>query len=154
MEAPLERPDPSQGGHIRQMFVDDRNHFTVMFGMYGSVWPKVLPYCLLNMLWTAVIWQLKHSYGIDLTSSPSGHTFMGSLASFLIVTRLKIIYDHYMFNSQKLSDLYKAVRELAQYCCVLTRRDQSIQAKQWRHDVLYHAIVLLRVTMAVLEFKR
>ena len=156
MESPITPPDNSMGKAIRHLHhADDKGrHLSVLFQRYGSVWPSVLPYCILNMMWTILIWNLKNTYGIDLTSSNTGHQFMGSLAAFLIVTRLKLLYDHYMFNAQQLANLYKSIRELAQYCCILTKRDKSPQAQQWRHDVLYHAIVLLRVTMAALEFKR
>jgi hypothetical protein len=78
---------------------------------------------------------------------------MATMMAFLVVARVKIMYDYYIYNSQKLSDCCRALRELAHYTCTLTARDKSTRAKEWRQDVIYNGIILLRVTMAVLEFR-
>jgi hypothetical protein len=73
--------------------------------------------------------------------------------SFLMVTRIKIIYDRYMRSGACLHDLLKSCRELVQYMVALTSNDRSPAAAQWRHDVAYSTLVLLRATVAVLEFQ-
>jgi predicted membrane chloride channel (bestrophin family) len=73
--------------------------------------------------------------------------------SFLMVTRIKIIYDRYMHSGACLHNLLKACRELVQYTVALTSNDRSPAAAQWRHDVAYSTLVLLRSTVAVLEFQ-
>lgn len=153
MEAPEPRPDLTKGQAVRHMMWDDSSHWTVLTQLYGSVWPRVFPYCVANVVMTYTIWYLKNNNIVDLTSAPSGHKYMATMMSFLVVTRVKIMYDHYMYNSQKLSDCYRAIRELAHCTCVLTARDKSTRAKEWRQDVIYNGIILLRVTMAVLEFR-
>lgn len=58
-----------------------------------------------------------------------------------------------MANSQYLQDCYRSIRELVHYACVISMTDTSEKAKLWRHEVTYSAILLLRVTMAVLDFR-
>ncbi|EEC44724.1 predicted protein [Phaeodactylum tricornutum CCAP 1055/1] len=137
---------------VRQLEWDDRSHWKVLTQIHGSVWPRVLPFCALNVCLTYAIYLLKQRNVIDLTSSPSGHKYMAIMMSFLVVTRVKITYDNYMANSRHLGALYKQCRELVQYVCVLTMTDTSTRAKEWRNSVAYRTIILLRVTMAVLEY--
>ena len=73
--------------------------------------------------------------------------------SFLLVTRVKMIYDRYMHNATGLNNLNRSCREIGQWTVALTSPDKSERAAQWRHDVVYSAIVMLRVTTAVLEFQ-
>ena len=138
---------------IRSLAYNDSSHYRVVTRLYGSVWPKVLPFCLLNAFLTGAVWYLKFHYGIDITSDPSGHKYMATLMSFLIVTRVKILYDNFMTNSQYIHDCYRCLRELVHYTCVISMTDTSEKAKQWRQEVAYQAILLLRVTMAVLDFR-
>lgn len=51
-----------------------------------------------------------------------------------------------------LSICYRTCRELVQHVAILTRED-SIEAIQWRQDVAYKTILLLRVTMAAIEVR-
>lgn len=113
--------------------------------------PRVFPYCIANVIICLAVYELKLHDIADLTFSPSGHQYMSMLMSFLVVMRTKITYQHYMEASKLLSNSYRACRELVQLACLLTAQDQSDSAKQWRQDVSYSTILMLRVTMAVLE---
>lgn len=67
-------------GPKRDMSYDQSSHITVLLRMYGSVWPKVLPYCLANVLWTLIIYVLSKTGTFDLTlHSNAAHTFMSTL---------------------------------------------------------------------------
>lgn len=118
-----------------------------------SVIPSVIPYCIVNGIITYVVYELKQRKVIDVTSNPSGHKYLAVIMSFLLVTRVKIIYDRYMQNAKSLTNLNKACRELGQWTVAFTAADKSQRAAQWRHDVAYSAILMLRVTVAVLEFQ-
>lgn len=118
-----------------------------------SIIPQVIPYCIVNAIWAGVLYELKRRDVVDLTSNPSGHKYMAIIMSFLLVTRVKIIYDRYMASATSLHACYMAARETVQWMVAMTRTDQVESAKQWRHDVAYAVIVLLRVTMAVLDFQ-
>lgn len=137
---------------IKRVYFDSSNHFSVLFQMYGSVWPRVLPYCFVNVLITYGVAYLKKT-GIDITIASNGHTFMSVLVSFLIVARTQITYARFMEARGYLQDTYRACRDLIHTCSLLTCHDTCEGAKQWRQDVAYRTILLLRITMAALEFQ-
>lgn len=156
----MQRPDrsyvpnreyPGQGAPVRQLMWDDESHFKFLTTMYGSVWPQVFPFCVANAAICLAVYELKLHNIADLTFSPSGHRYMGMLMSFLVIMRVKISYDHYAEANKLLSACYRACRELVQFACLLTSCDKSNKARQWRQDVAYSTILMLRVTMAVLE---
>ena len=155
-EAPEDPPEKlfeEEGRPMRHLQWDENNHFAVITTVYGSVIPKALPFCLVNGLLTALIYELKQRKVVDLTTSPSGHKYLVIIMSFLMVSRVKMIYDRYMKSAASLTNAYKACREIVQYSCAFSAADKSEQAKQWRHDVAYSVIIMLRVTMSVLEFQ-
>ena len=113
------------------------DHVTVLFSIKGSVWLRVLPYCLFNAFVTAIIVfgrTLKEDF-VDLTIPDNGHKFMSMLASFLVVTRCKIAYQRYCQTSTTLSSLMKSSRELVQQSVAFTRYENSQQARKWRFEV-------------------
>jgi predicted membrane chloride channel (bestrophin family) len=121
--------------------------------MYGSVWPKVLPYCLLNFAITATIQYLIATRGIDLTISDQSHSFMNLLVAFLIVSRVTISVDRYNQARSYLEIMYQETRELLQNMAVLTRRMQAPGDKEWRNETAYRSLLLLRVVMAVVDYR-
>lgn len=136
---------------IRMLEWDDRSHWKVLTQLYGSVWPRVLPFCIVNIMITLVVFYTK-KMGLDLTCAPSGHKYMAAMMAFLVVKRVQICYDNYMNNGRHMSALFCTCRDLIQYLCFMTGTDTSEGAKQWRHDVAYATLVLLRATMSVLEY--
>eukprot|EP00978_Attheya_sp_CCMP212_P023077 scaffold69917_cov59-Attheya_sp.AAC.2 len=109
---------------IRKVLYHDRDHVSVMFQMHGSVWPQVLPFCIFNIGFTFLVYYLK-VWGYDITSSTIGHKFMSTMSC----------------------------RELVHHMNVLTMHDRSEGARQWRQDVAYRTILLLRVTIAAIDFQ-
>lgn len=81
----------------------------VLFRLYASAFPRVLPFVFANVAWTLCIHHLK-VYGLsDLTFHSSvGHSFMGLLVSFLLVSRSRISYDRFMENRRHLAECYRA----------------------------------------------
>ena len=133
---------------------NEENHLAVMCQVYGSVWPKVLPWCLAVCALTYLFIYLRENDIVDVTiSDPTGHNFMSILVSFLVVTRVTITYNRFMEARQHLQDLFLSVRELIQYTCVLTNQNTSAAAKQWRQDVAYRTIIGLRLAMSAVEFR-
>lgn len=130
---------------------DSNNHFSVIFRKHGSIWPHVFPYCIFNAVLTYVIIYLKDKQDIDLTFPSNGHTFMATLLSFLIVTRSEVVYGRYMTSRAHLEDIYRMTREIVQYTCILTMRESTPRTRQWRSDVAFYSILLLRATMVSLE---
>lgn len=61
---------------------DSSSHIRVLFGMYGSVWGYVLPYCIFAVLITFLISYLQTHDIVDLTfASGTGHNFMAIMVS-------------------------------------------------------------------------
>jgi len=147
-------PATSRSPYKRDVDYDGENHMSVIFQIYGSVWPTVLPWCIATMLVAVTVWALRAHDIVDLTiASSTGHSFMSILVSFLIVTRTTITYNRFMEARQHLADLYRNSREIVHYTCVLTSQNTSNKAKQWRQEVAYRTIVSLRVAVAALEYR-
>lgn len=154
---PLAPPFQDQPGDvqlkpIRTLSYDDSNHWSVLSQMHGSVWPYVLKFCLVNVALTFLVYYLQRNYR-DISCDPSGHKFMSLILSFLVVTRAKITYSRFMEARSYLESSYRVCAELVQHMCVLTQEDTSEGARVWRHNVSYRTLLLLRVTMAAIEYK-
>jgi predicted membrane chloride channel (bestrophin family) len=129
------------------------NHVQVLFQMYGSALPQVLPFCLANVIWTMTVSGLKSWDMIDITfKSSTAHTFMGLLVSFLVVERSRVSYNRFMENRCFLADCYRCCREIIQLGCAYTYMTKTEAAREWRQNLAYRTILLLRVTMDTLEW--
>lgn len=115
---------------------ETENHISVLTQLQGSVWVKVFPYCLVNIFLTIIIFYLKTARNIDLSFSDKGHSFMGLMVSFLLVSRTNIAISNYSKSRELLSDAMKSCRELIQHMIAFTRYDDSISAKDWRAEVI------------------
>jgi hypothetical protein len=79
----------------RAVSYDSDSHLGVLFQMYGSVWPQVLPYCVLTVVITYLIYYLQSRDIIDLTfSSSNGHTFM----AIMVRTRRLLYLFLFLWN--------------------------------------------------------
>ena len=138
---------------LRQLTWDNSNHISVLTQLNGSVWPKVWPYCVMNILLTSGVFLLHHQFGWHgiKTSSTDGHKYLAMIMSFLVVTRVKILYDRYMHQSAALQECLRCTRELVVLTCSLTATDTSAQA--YRNAVATQALRLLSVTMQVLQMR-
>jgi predicted membrane chloride channel (bestrophin family) len=141
-----------EDGRTQRVKYDTKSHFNVLTQMHGSIWPSVLPHCILNTLNICGIILLDRWYGIDLSYSDKGHTFMSMIVSFLVVTRSSIAYSRFMESRSHLAQVMKSCRELMQYAVTFTRYDNSDAATKWRYMVARKTIVLLRTLVCVLEF--
>jgi Bestrophin, RFP-TM, chloride channel len=48
--------------------------------------------------------------------------------------------------------MYRETRQLAHQTCVFSEHDTSLQAKEWRFELLYRLLLLLRTSMAVIDY--
>lgn len=129
---------------------DPDDQWRIIFQLFGSVWPRVAPWCIAVSVFTYVVYALKEHNIVDLTiASNAGHNFMSLLVSFLLVTRATVVYQRFMEARQCLSDLYRNGRELVHHSCIFA--DHT--AVQWRRTVAYKTILTLRMATAALEFR-
>lgn len=131
---------------------DSSSHMKVIFQRLGSVWPKVFPYCIFNVALMAAIQLLHNIEGINLAISNTGHTFMSLILAFLIVTRVNISVGRYSEARNNLEIMYRESRELVQNCCVFSDHISDVKGKEWRSDVAYRCMLLLRTAMAVVDY--
>mmetsp|Transcript_512 Transcript_512/g.843 ORF Transcript_512/g.843 Transcript_512/m.843 type:complete len:392 (+) Transcript_512:97-1272(+) len=143
----------SSSQRIKRVSYSAGSHVQVIFQMYGSILPQVLPFCLSNVAWTVFVDVLRKKGIVDLTFQSSvGHSFMGIMVSFLVVTRSRISYNRFMEIRRHLGEAYRSCRELIQFTCIYTLTNESAEAKIWRQEVAYLTILMLRVTMDALHW--
>lgn len=127
------------------------DHKTVLFSQKGSVWQKVLPYCIINAMLTGIVVFCKREDIYDLTFSDQGHSYMSILVSFLVVTRSSIAYKRYGEIGTLLTVMMKSARELVQHTVAFTRTDMRPDAKKYRFEIARQIIVMLRTVISVLR---
>jgi predicted membrane chloride channel (bestrophin family) len=138
---------------IKRVAYSAENHIQILFQMHGSALPQVLPFCIVNVLWTCLIHYMQVQGIADIVfKSGLGHSFMGLLVSFLVVSRSTISYNRFMEIRRYLAETYRSCREITQYTCVYTFKTQTPKAIEWRQDMAYRTILLLRVTMDMLRW--
>ena len=141
----------SRGYRVHRVSYTPHDHIQVMLRMYGSAFPSVFPFVVVNVAWSLLVYWLKNLDIIDLTfHSSAGHSFMGLLVSFLIVSRSQIAYQRYMEFRKLLAQCYQYCRAIAQFTTVYTNYTNTERARQWRAEVCYRTCLLLRVTMDAL----
>mmetsp|Transcript_28918 Transcript_28918/g.43673 ORF Transcript_28918/g.43673 Transcript_28918/m.43673 type:complete len:369 (+) Transcript_28918:106-1212(+) len=131
---------------------DSDSHWKVITQMWGSVWPKVLPYCVINVLITILIEWFNEREGINLVVSDKGHTFMGFLVAFLVVSRVNLAIGRYNESRGCLAIMYREARELVQNMVALSQYNSDDKAKQWRNETTYQVCILLRVAMGAIDY--
>lgn len=88
---------------------------------------------------------------IEVTNQ--AHSFLALVVSFLLVSRVNIALNRYNVARDCLGSMYRESRELIQSACVLTHDKQDSSSKQWRFELAYRTLMLLRTTMAVLSYR-
>jgi len=113
----------------------------------------VLPYCIANTLLSILLDWLNVSKHIDLGISGKGHAFLGLVVAFLIVSRANVSIGRYNGARNCLSTMYRSARELIQNMAVLSNDRLSQEAKEWRFQVAYKTLMLLRTVTAVIQYQ-
>lgn len=145
--------DVTTDGGSRRVTYNDRDHLSVLCQMHGSVWPKVLPFCVFNACLFVIIFYVREIYSVDLTFSSLGHKYMAIIAAFLLVSRNKIVLNRFWEARAHLGTCFRSCQELVSLVAVLTIGETGAGAKSYRLNVSHRTILLLRVAMASLEYK-
>jgi predicted membrane chloride channel (bestrophin family) len=131
---------------------DAEDHWSVLTQMYGSLWPRVLPYCIANVTVMIMARVIKEKFWPGIEISSQGHTFISVVVGFLLVSRVQTVLAQYAQARTSLATMYRATRELIMDACVLTQDNKSDNAKRWRYEVAYRTLLLLRTSMAVIDY--
>lgn len=111
----------------------------------------------------AVLTMIDHFFRHDSTPiiklSTQGHTFLTMVVSFLLVSRVTTALNRYNQARDSLGVMCTETRDLVQHACILSSPHQgsppeaeAAAAREWRHEVAYRALILLRATMAVVDY--
>ena len=140
-----------KGGRSYTVTYNSKSQWSVLTQRWGSIWGKVLPYCLLNTALMALL-EILLLDGIDLNISEVGHTFLSLVMAFLLVSRVTTSLARYDAARDYLENMNKACRQFVHTACVYSNTDTSDSAKEWRLEVTYRALLLLRTAMAVIDY--
>lgn len=99
--------------------------------------------------------KLKEYDIVDLSISGQGHSYAGVIVSFLVVSRINTALSRYNECRGYLGVMYRECRELLQTAFILTRRDENLSRadKDWRSELAYRTMVMLRTAVSVVEFQ-
>ena len=133
--------------YSRTVHYKSADHLAVIFQVYGSVWPKVLPHCAGTVTVTAAILAAERYYDTDLTISEWGHQFMSVIVAFLVVSRCTITFSLYYEFRGYVTQILAATRDFVQLTTAMT----PAKAADFRSDATLQALLLVRATVAMLK---
>jgi predicted membrane chloride channel (bestrophin family) len=89
-------------------------------------------------------------YSVDV--STQGHGFLTLVVAFLLVSRVNTGLTRYESARDSIGVMYRECRELVQNVCVFTGKNQDDLSKEWRQEVTYRCVMLLKTSMAVIDY--
>ena len=144
---------PKQQLHGFTVTYNTDNHISVLTQLYGSIWPKVLPFCITNTFLAILLDVLKGQFGIDLSVSVEAHKFLSLIVAFLIVARANVAIGRYNEARGYLSAMMMKSRELLQNTMVYSSKNTDKKAADWRYRVALRTFYLIRTSMAVMNYQ-
>lgn len=152
--------DSSAGGRRRgkidlnyyTVTYDARSHCSVLVQMWGSDWPRVIPYAAFNVCLMALLHTLHNWFGIYLGRSDKGHQYLTLLISFLLVTRVATSLERYNQAREYLRTMNSNCEQLVDTMVVYSNCDTRDEAKEWRNEVAYRTLLLLRTAMSICDY--
>ena len=127
----------------------------MIFKLQGSVWPKVFPFCLFNVLVTAGVYFLLEHTGIDLTFNGGlGYTFISTVVSFFVISNLGSTYGRFWEARGHLGTALYEANMLAARAALYTAHDESDKADVWRSTLKNHLIKLMDSIMYMVQDER
>mmetsp|Transcript_34413 Transcript_34413/g.34596 ORF Transcript_34413/g.34596 Transcript_34413/m.34596 type:complete len:353 (-) Transcript_34413:414-1472(-) len=131
---------------------DAKNHAQIIFTLSeGSVWRKCYLACLLNVGVTILLYVLKEKYDINLAINDKGHSFLSILTSFLVVTRMSIIYSRFWASREVVAKMYRSGRRLASKAAVYTMFDSSDKAQIYREQIMRKLLKLVGSSTYIIQ---
>lgn len=95
---------------------------------------------------------LNRLFHVSIVTTTQPHTFVSVVVAFLLVSRVTTAVGRYTDTRVCLSTMYQDARTLVQDACAFTWNEQGDMARQWRHDLAYRSLLLLRTCMAVTNY--
>ena len=110
--------------HRYTVIYNSESHWSVLTQRFGSIWHKVIPYCIVNVLFMIGLTYLHRYFGkhpamqFPLELGSEGHKFMKFIVAFLVVSRVKMAMDRYNEARANIGILYRESREYYILCAV------------------------------------
>lgn len=123
-----------------------------IFGHCLTRTSQVLPYCLFNVAMMVFLTFLDRHFDFNIEISTQGHSFITLVVAFLLVSRVNTAMGRYNVARDALGSLYRQSRELIQNACVFSATSTDQAAKEWRHELAYRTLMMLRTSMAVIDY--
>ena len=129
----------------------NQHPFAIVFRYRGTVWPLVLPYCILNVIILTCLTILQNTFEIRLSILPQGHALMSLLIAYLGVSKVNLAYERYMGAQIATGHGLMVLRELNQLALTLTEYYTCEEADEWRATTQQSIIQLIHETVATLR---
>jgi len=134
---------------------DSRDHFGVLFKLQGSVWPKVLPFCILNIVITIVLHYLLGNTSWDFTFDGGvGYRFISTLVAFFTISNLASTYGRFWEARGHLGTALLECNMLAARSALYTAHDPSDKADAWRGTLKRNLTDLIDVALFMIQEER
>jgi hypothetical protein len=143
----------SDGHHGYTVTYSTQNHCSVLFQCWGSVWYKVFPYCLFNVMMSVILQYGVYRWGWVINVTDKGHSFMTLIVAFLVVSRANVSMARYNQAMGYLSLMCYNTDKLVQMVAIASSEAMNPAGAEWRHEVVYNALVMLRTAMAVMDYR-
>eukprot|EP00547_Thalassionema_nitzschioides_P001606 CAMPEP_0194210332 /NCGR_PEP_ID=MMETSP0156-20130528/8162_1 /TAXON_ID=33649 /ORGANISM="Thalassionema nitzschioides, Strain L26-B" /LENGTH=340 /DNA_ID=CAMNT_0038937661 /DNA_START=51 /DNA_END=1070 /DNA_ORIENTATION=- len=131
---------------------DSTSHWGVIFQSWGSIWPKVLPYCVLNVIVTIATRVIQNNLDVDISISDQNLSFLNLAIAFLVVSRVNMAVARYNKALADLQVMFRESIEIMQKAVAFTFTNTDESAKEWRNELAYQTCMILRVAMAVIDY--
>jgi Bestrophin, RFP-TM, chloride channel len=114
---------------------------------------QVLPYCLINVGVFLLLVLIDEKLGFRFVEiSAQGHTFITMVVAFLLVSRVNMGLTRYNTARDAIGVMHRATRDVVLSSVVFSNTCNDEAAQEWRSEVAYRAMILLRVATAVVEY--
>ena len=132
-----------------------RNHLKVIFQIQGSIWPKVLPLCLFNVVVTILIYTLRAWDIIDMHfDGGKGMQYISVLVSFFVVSSIGTTYNRYWEARAYVGKALLSASLLADRAAIYTASSQSDKAHLWRNALRHRLSQLVHYSMHLIQNER
>lgn len=109
--SPSKRSKRKSLSQVYSVMYEAENHGSVLLQTYGSIWSRVLPYCIINTAFMYALVYLRDKYDLSLTISNEGHTYVSVVVSFLLVSSVELVLQQYADAREHLCTIYAQTRK-------------------------------------------
>ena len=130
---------------------DSKETLRIIISTRGSVWSRVLPFCLLSVGITLTTYFLYKEDIVDLTFADDGHKILSVMVAFLVVSRVNVAYKRFWDARTLLSSLLCCCRQFSSHVAVFTNTDLEDRAEEWRAMMREGILEMLDTSLKMIQ---